>query len=266
MKVNRRDFLNSLSLTALPFIPNLFHKEKKFYSNNPPAFTRKDVALLGKTDPIIVSYQKAVSAMKNLPASDKRSWISQANIHKNSCQHHLWFFLPWHRCYLYYFEQICRELSGNANFALPYWNWTSAPKIPSTLWGGLNPLYDSTRVATPTSTASSQQIGATTMDKILNIKSFETFASGSSAGTTGQLEGSPHNYIHNGFVQGNMAKLGSAALDPIFWLHHANIDRLWSVWNARGNSNPSDSAWLGKKFTNMFFDKNGNPVSSIGVS
>ena len=63
-----------------------------------------------------------------------------------------------------------------------------------------------------------------------------------------------------------MAKLRTAALDPIFWLHHANIDRLWSVWNARGNNNPTDPAWLNEKFRNMFFDKNGNPVSSIGVS
>ena len=76
----------------------------------------------------------------------------------------------------------------------------------------------------------------------------------------GHLEGSPHNYIHNGFVRGDMGKLGSAALDPIFWLHHANIDRLWSVWNARGNNNSTDPAWLNEKFRNMFFDKNGNPV------
>jgi len=123
---------------------------------------------------------------------------------------------------------------------------------------------DNTRVASPTSIASSQQIGASTMDKILNIKSFETFASGNNS--TGQLEGSPHNYIHNGFVRGDMANLGTAGLDPIFWLHHANIDRLWAVWNAKGNNNPTDPAWLNEKFRNIFFDKNANSVSSIGVS
>jgi len=172
MKIDRRNFLSSLSLSALPLIPNPFSKEKKVYSTNPPPLVRKDVGLLSQTDPVIVSYKKAVTEMKKLPSSDGRSWAKQASIHKNSCQHHTWFFLPWHRCYLYYFEQICRQLSGDPNFALPFWNWTTTPKIPSTLWGGQNPLMDNTRVASPTSIASSQQIGASTMDKILNIKSF----------------------------------------------------------------------------------------------
>jgi tyrosinase len=38
-----------------------------------------------------------------------------------------------------------------------------------------------------------------------------------------------------------------AALDPIFWLHHANIDRLWEVWLKRrpGHENPThDAAWM----------------------
>ena len=37
----------------------------------------------------------------------------------------------------------------------------------------------------------------------------------------------------------------TAALDPIFWLHHANIDRLWEVWLRQGNRvNPRDTVWL----------------------
>ena len=51
MKPNRRDFLNSLSLSALPFIPNPFAKEKKVYSNNPPSFVRKDVGTLKQNRP-----------------------------------------------------------------------------------------------------------------------------------------------------------------------------------------------------------------------
>jgi len=45
----------------------------------------------------------------------------------------------------------------------------------------------------------------------------------------------------------------TAALDPIFWLHHSNIDRLWEVWRHRDPSdpsfaNPTDAAWRGQKF------------------
>jgi tyrosinase len=70
--------------------------------------------------------------------------------------------------------------------------------------------------------------------------------------TSGNLENNPHNFVH-GFVGGNapdgetyglMADPGIAALDPIFYLHHCNIDRMWAAWNANGNGNPLDSNWL----------------------
>ena len=38
----------------------------------------------------------------------------------------------------------------------------------------------------------------------------------------------------------------TAALDPIFWLHHANIDRLWDEWIRQGGAftNPQEAGWL----------------------
>jgi hypothetical protein len=45
--------------------------------------------------------------------------------------------------------------------------------------------------------------------------------------------------------EGLMADPGLAALDPIFFLHHANIDRMWAAWNVTGkNQNPTDANWL----------------------
>jgi tyrosinase len=50
-----------------------------------------------------------------------------------------------------------------------------------------------------------------------------------------------------------MTNPDTAALDPIFWLHHANIDRLWNVWLRQKQQpgdtpdvfrNPTDSDWL----------------------
>jgi tyrosinase len=67
----------------------------------------------------------------------------------------------------------------------------------------------------------------------------------------GNIESNPHDLVHvyvGGAISsssyGLMADPGIAALDPIFYLHHANIDRMWAVWNANGNSNPTDSNWL----------------------
>jgi tyrosinase len=51
-------------------------------------------------------------------------------------------------------------------------------------------------------------------------------------------------------------------LDPIFWLHHCNIDRLWAEWNAPplGNPNTADPDWLDFEFTQDFVDRNGDPA------
>jgi tyrosinase len=56
-----------------------------------------------------------------------------------------------------------------------------------------------------------------------------------------------------------------AAGDPIFWLHHCNIDRLWEQWLSKGQdrSNPIDnSVWMNQKF--VFFDENGQKQEMSG--
>src|SRR5262249_19400819 len=61
----------------------------------------------------------------------------------------------------------------------------------------------------------------------------------------------PHNLVHvyvggtspDGQTYGLMSDPGIAALDPIFYLHHANIDRMWAVWN-QNSVNPADANWL----------------------
>lgn len=48
------------------------------------------------------------------------------------------------------------------------------------------------------------------------------------AGFRIRLEVSLHNLVHR-WVNGAMAAMASPN-DPVFWLHHGNIDRLWSNW------------------------------------
>jgi tyrosinase len=78
--------------------------------------------------------------------------------------------------------------------------------------------------------------------------------------TNGGLESLPHNVIHSaigGVMSGGnpndwralglMSMPITAALDPIFWLHHANIDRLWNVWlrdMQEQHVNPDETTWL----------------------
>ena len=93
---------------------------------------RPNVSNLAPNHPILVSYRTAINAMKALPQSDPRNWTRQAQIHQGNntvrCPHGNWYFLPWHRAYLLAFERICRQLSGNPSFALPYWDWTANPR------------------------------------------------------------------------------------------------------------------------------------------
>jgi polyphenol oxidase len=52
----------------------------------------------------------------------------------------------------------------------------------------------------------------------------------------------------------------SAARDPIFFSHHSNIDRLWSIWKTLGGKRKdfNDKDWLESGF--LFYDENKNLV------
>lgn len=81
------------------------------------------------------SYNKAIKAMLDLPYTDARNWYRNAFIHYMDCPHGNWWFLPWHRGYLGWFEQTCRELSGDPDFAFPFWDWTTDQQIPTEFFG-----------------------------------------------------------------------------------------------------------------------------------
>ncbi|MBK8211917.1 MAG: tyrosinase family protein [Rhodospirillales bacterium] len=61
----------------------------------------------------------------------------------------------------------------------------------------------------------------------------------------GELESQPHNLVHDA-IGGLMGDPNTAGLDPIFWLHHANVDRLWQVWveQPAAAGNPNTPMWL----------------------
>jgi hypothetical protein len=69
-----------------------------------------------------------------------------------------------------------------------------------------------------------------------------------------------HGLVGGGF--GWMSDANMAARDPIFWLHHANSDRLWKRWldQGGGRSDPlDDDVWMDTPF--HFFDATGQQVT-----
>src|ERR1700730_7346672 len=92
------------------------------------------------------NYAEAVARMKALDKSDPgnpRSWRNQALIHNNFCPHSNWWFLPWHRAYVHYFEKICRDVLNNPAFELPYWDWTESQSLPWPFLQKDHPKYGS---------------------------------------------------------------------------------------------------------------------------
>src|SRR5579875_1110269 len=273
MEQNRREFLKMAVLGAgwLTFGGCSFESCLQQIANRP---IRKDVNTLAANDPIIQAYKSAVSQMKALPAGVPRNWINQANIHANHCPHGNWFFLPWHRWYLTYFERICQKLTGMPDFALPYWNWVKDPTVPAVFWGDAgNPLYDSTRQIAPNQAIDPSLVGCSVVGTIMSDANFIDFASDPitlaqdqrTVAGFGSLEGTPHNGVH-GAVGGDMGQIALSPRDPIFWLHHNMIEKCWVEWQFVCNYvNTNDNNWTSRHFTE-FFDPDGNPVDvQVGI-
>ncbi|MEA3215057.1 MAG: hypothetical protein QOJ19_1213 [Acidimicrobiia bacterium] len=232
-------------------------------------------------------YARAVALMRQRPANDPTSWTYQASIHGtdttpartawNSCQHGGWYFLAWHRGYLYYFERIVRaavvSAGGPSDWALPYWDYENpqtralprAFREATLPGGGTNPLRATARDPQVNRgsrlTVSSAQARALTSFSTGPMRGFGGSVTPSSfqANGPGKLELNPHGDVHVIVGGGGwMSRFQTAALDPIFWLHHCNLDRIWSEW-ARNNANPTAASWLNQSFT--FFDENGTTVA-----
>ena len=246
-------------------------------------FLRENVYSLSNNMQTVESYRRGVAVMKTRDVNDPTSWMYQANMHGtfssvpsgtlwNMCRHGSGQFLPWHRMYLYYFERMIRDASGDPNFALPFWDY-SAPGQAALPPGFRAPTNSSNALFNPNRNGS-VNAGSTlpfstftvansmTFDQFIPSGLSPGFGSGDSGGgSSGQLEFQPHNVIHVA-IGGDMGHPATAGQDPIFWLHHCNIDRLWAVWLSLGGNRADplgDSAWMNQSFN--FFDENGSRVS-----
>jgi tyrosinase len=281
---------------------------------------------------MLASYAKGVAAMLALPADHPHNWFRNAFVHLMDCPHGNWWFYVWHRGYVGYFEQTIRKLSGDAAFAMPYWDWTTMPRIPDQMFDGvLTPTDPAYAAFTGNIAVFSAFIepalrnyfnGLTSAQRAqLDIRGYSSFdllwndvngySPQNNAGISGNiafaptcsarylsrgnpnldpktaydvspgvirsglaptlfydedvsqsftssktpshntapssttqfsmLEGLPHNKVHNCIggsgpldpgPYGNMTNFLSP-VDPIFFLHHANMDRLWDVWQRK---------------------------------
>ena len=132
-------------------------------------------------------------------------------------------FLAWHR-------RLVKIFEGRLGVPVPYWDSVTDRQIPAALNDpALLTRWSVTRAWDPTQLADPADLAA--------VKSFP----GTFTGFQSALEGAVHGGTHNA-VGGDMA--GSASpTDPLFWLHHAFIDKTWADWQASPNGkNPPNMA------------------------
>jgi tyrosinase len=199
----------------------------------------------------------------------------------NTCQAHgmnglpqdYRMFMPWHRMYVYYFERIIRNVLSDNTFTLPYWDYTSPGKraIPEQFRRANDPVFKSlfrgNRNDGMTGRANvnaGEPIDKGQTGNPLNLEALaqaEYERRGVVQGFCSLLDGRLHGSVHVLVGQGtNMGSILWAARDPIFWLHHCNIDRLWASWNKAGRANPA-GGWLTQSF--VFADENGAQVDAL---
>lgn len=176
-----------------------------------------------------IEWQRFIHAIEALAESGMPSptYAEFVKIHVDAMETpagHMWGahgganFLSWHREYLAKLE--ARLIAINPLVTIPYWDWiTDRSAIPA-------PLTDSHDLSdwgiTRGSTFNGNSLAsAADLNSLLAGTSFATFQS--------TLEVAPfHNRLHV-LVGGTMGTSGSPA-DPLFWLHHAFIDKIWSDW------------------------------------
>lgn len=160
-------------------------------------------------------------------------------------------FLPWHRAFVSDFERALQQELGDPTFAIPYWDWTDDASRPNQV----GPLWDASKLGRPLVLGSSNPVtsgpfvGAAwvTIDagksnfgprlmRQLSGQDYTTrpmvhalFVHAAFDDFREALEFGPHGAMHI-WVGGQMSSVPTSVNDPVFWLHHANVDRVFAQW------------------------------------
>eukprot|EP01040_Poterioochromonas_malhamensis_P010110 gene10110-10990_t len=168
------------------------------------------------------------------------------------CAHDIPTFLAWHRPYMKAFEIALQyhdpRPDPNNPLALHYWEWDSAqshalPKIftDEKIKDFNDNDIDNPLLLGPTGFTSLKNVPYTEREEYEGVPdiyldsgyhAFEVVKDYSKVCTANgnhyNLE-TPHNQLHNA-VGGDMGNVGASAFDPIFWLHHSNVERMHCAW------------------------------------
>ncbi|KAJ1562215.1 hypothetical protein HK096_000965 [Nowakowskiella sp. JEL0078] len=168
-------------------------------------------------------------------------WDASAFAHGNDV------FWPWHRLFLLRYEQALQTVDPSVIVA--YWDTAAISQAPeksevfgSSYFGGtgISPNYCVTtgkfanwKAVVPTSHCLSRKFdgGSGKINAFYSSDATFGLLETSLYGTARKgYESGPHGRVHNG-ISGDMAQMYSTN-DPLFFIHHSNVDRYWSIWQS----------------------------------
>lgn len=160
-------------------------------------------------------------------------------------------FFGWHRMYLYYYERVLRWAAGDDTLRLPYWDYTDPAQLalPADFRNTSASIYDAKRDPDMNTGASTLNSDSTDIDDLLPITDYFDYES--------QIEEGVHGYVHCTVGPtcpvAHMGDVPVAGNDPVFYSHHANIDRMWACWQQL-HGTPAGT-WQDQEFS--FVDETG---------
>ena len=145
-------------------------------------------------------------------------------------------FLPWHRMFILELEEAMQQI--NSGISVPYWDWITDNSSNDPLWDhDFLGQFDSATAWDTLNRSLSSPPNLPTQSQINSVQSETNFLDYSL-----DLECTIHNPPH-GWVGGVMATM-SSPLDPVFFLHHSMVDKLWQEWEEVNQSSSFQSTSL----------------------
>jgi len=214
-----------------------------------PVVVRKEIRKMPKAE-----QQRFVNAVKKLMEGPpgQSEWHRCAGYHgwpEDYCAHRNETFPGWHRAYLLELENALRvadkQLGNDGVIGLPYWDWTDLslkevfpdiirenfPKLPDNFfvdpnhpiaqWGFENEGERQLRY-----NIQQARVSQLVENSLLEEEHFKHSSNAWSRDTSVET---PHDQIHVA-VGWPMTSVQYAAFNPIFWLHHCNVDRVYEKY------------------------------------
>jgi tyrosinase len=234
---------------------------------------RENILNWGEDSKNLYLFRRAIEEMQKISDAalmDERGYQWVAGVHggfggEPYCEHGTDEFLVWHRPYILDYEiklrdqiKIIADQAAADNWRLPYWAWEAADVdgLPGAFTvetyddNGTtkpNPLYQrpyQLPYTPPTGTETYRNLRPLSQLQAQRQPAIDAMEETDFVDFNSAI-GQPHNMVHV-WVAGFMNTYRSS-FDPIFWLHHANIDRFFWQWQKKnGDSSIPD---IVKNFT-----------------